>query len=200
MTALAATHAAHRPARFDASVQHRRSMMAKINIARQQLAMDEDDYRQGLFDTTGRTSLRDCSDAQLARMLDWLKSKGFQPLPGRKAAAHPMALKARALWISLHHLGVVHNASEQALEAFAKRQLGCEKLVWARQSDAFKLIEALKAMGKRAGWLMQDLARQQPLSPLGLQASLCDAILTRLKACAAIPDNWALHDLSLIHI
>ncbi|MFX8708345.1 regulatory protein GemA, partial [Acinetobacter baumannii] len=71
---------------------------------------------------------------------------------------HPMARKARALWISLHKLGVVHNPSEQALEAFAKRQLGCEKLVWARQSDAYRLIEALKSMAERAGWRQHNIA------------------------------------------
>ena len=132
-----------RPAQFDRGNQHRRAMIAKINIARQQLAMDEDEYRQGLLDQTGHLSLRECSDRELDRMLDWLKRKGFRPLPGKKAADHPMARKARALWISLYHLGAVHNPAEQALEAFAQRQLKCERLNWARQSDSYLLIEAL---------------------------------------------------------
>lgn len=185
-----------KPAEFDRSAQHRRSMIAKINIARQQLDMNEDDYRQGLFDTTGHLSLRDCSDAQLERMLGWLKAKGFKPLPGKKAASHPMALKARALWISLYHLGVVHNRSDFALEAFAKRQLGCDRLDWARQSDGFRLIEALKNMGTRAGWLQHNRATQKPLDPIGLQRSLCTAILTKLKAGEHVPLDWELHDAS----
>lgn len=185
------------PARFDRSAQHRRSMIAKINIARQQLAMDEDDYRQGLFNATGQLSLKDCGDGDLARMLDWLKGKGFRPLPKAgtaPAAQHPMARKARALWISLYHLGMVHNPSEMALEAFAKRQLGCEKLVWARQSDAYRLIEALKSMAARAGWDLHNRATQKPLSLIGLKQSLCNAILVRLKDGAGIPVSWGLHD------
>lgn len=137
---------AARPAQFDRSTQHRRGMLAKIHIARQQLGLVEDDYRQALFDLTGRTSAAECSDAQLERMIGWLKSKGFKPIPmkatgsagseraGKTPAMHPMARKARALWISLYHLNVVRNPSEEALERFAARQLGCERLVWARQA------------------------------------------------------------------
>lgn len=183
-----------RPAQFDAPSQQRRAMMAKIQIARKDLAMDEDDYRQALLDQTGHLSLTECSERELVAMLDWLKSKGFKPLPGKKAASHPMALKARALWISLYHLGVVHNRSDAALEAFAKRQLKCERLAWARQSDAFQLIEALKAMGSRNGWAQHGRASQKPLDPLGLQRSLCAAILDKLKAAGHVPADWALHD------
>lgn len=194
MAVAANTAARSRPAQFDRGSQHRRAMIAKINIARQQLGMDEDDYRQALLDQTGEISLKDCSDRQLDRMLDWLKGKGFRPLPGKKAASHPMAAKARALWISLYHLGAVHNPAEQALEAFACRQLKCERLNWARQSDGYLLIEALKSMAIRHGWQQQDLARQKPLSPVGLQLSLCQAILAKLKGAGHVPEDWALHD------
>ena len=183
-----------RPAEFDRGAQHRRAMIAKIAVARKQLAMDEDDYRQGLFEQTGKASLTQCSDAQLERVIGWLKSKGFRALPGKGAASHPMAAKARALWISLYHLGVVHNPAEAALEAFARRQLGCDKLNWARQSDAFRLIEALKAMAVRHGWAQHSVATQKPLDPLGLQASLCQAILAKLKAARLVPIDWALHE------
>jgi phage gp16-like protein len=169
-------------------------MIAKIQIARKQLGMNEDDYRQGVFDASGRLSLTECTDNQLHRILEWLKGKGFKPLPSARAAAHPMAQKARALWVSLYHLGAVHNAAESALEAFAKRQLKCERLVWARQSDAFRLIEALKSMGERHGWLQHDRCTSKRLEPITLQASLCSAILIKLKDRGVVPADWALHD------
>lgn len=181
------------PAQFDKSSQHRRSMIAKVQIARQQLNMVEDDYRQILFDQTGKTSLKECSEPQIARVLDAMKAKGFKPLPGKKAASHPMALKARALWISLYHLNAVHNPAEEALEAFAKRQLGCDKLQWARQSDAFRLIEALKNMAVRNGWLQHNPATNRLLNPIELQSSLCLAILLKLKIAGVVPDDWMLH-------
>lgn len=191
---MQSTNVIARPAQFDRANQHRRAMIAKINVARQQLNMAEDDYRQGLMDTTGEVSLRACSDRQLERMLDWLKGKGFRALPGKKAARHPMALKARAMWISLYHLGTVHNSSEQALEAFAKRQLGCDRLDWARQSDGYRLIEALKAMAVRDGWRQHSMVTQKPLGPVELRASLCSAILGKLKAAGHVPADWGLHD------
>ena len=186
-----------RKAQFDRATQHRRAMLAKINLGRKQIGMLEDDYRQLLLDTTGEISLKACSDAQLDAMLDALKSKGFRPLPrsgGKHTAQHPMARKARALWISLYQLGVVHNPSEHALEAFAKRQLGCEKLVWARQSDAYRLIEALKDMGERKGWRQRDPRTGKQYGPDALKGSLCHAILRRLKAYGVAMMDWGLHD------
>lgn len=183
-----------RPARFDASTKKRRSLIAKIQVARNQLGMVEDDYRSLLFDTTGKMSLKGCSDGQLVAMVEALKAKGFKPLPvrgGKGVAMHPMARKARALWISLYQLGVVHNPAEAALQAFAKRQLKCERMVWARQSDAYKLIEALKDMAERHGWA-QDDHRGRAFGPIDLQQSLCKAILQRLKDVGEIPDDWSL--------
>jgi phage gp16-like protein len=196
MPASDATKAVARavPAQFDKSSQHRRSMIAKVQIARQQLNMDEDDYRQILFDQTGAMSLKDCSEAQIARVLDVMKAKGFKALPGKKAASHPMARKARALWISLYHLNAVNNPAEEALEAFARRQLGCDKLQWARQSDAFRLIEALKSMASRHGWLQHNRATGRQFNPIELQASLCAAILIKLKEAGIAPADWHLHD------
>lgn len=191
---MATNAALARPAQFDRASQHRRAMIAKVQIARQQLGMVEDDYRQILMDQTGKLSLKDCSDPQIARVLDVMKSKGFKALPGKKVASHPMALKARALWISLYHLGAVHNSSEHALEAFAKRQLGCDKLQWARQSDAFRLIEALKSMATRGGWQQHCRVTGKPFNPTELQASLCAAILIKLKDAHVVPSDWALHD------
>jgi hypothetical protein len=69
----------------------------------------------------------------------------------------PLALKARAMWKSLWNLGAVRSGDERALEAFAKRQLGVDRLQWADAAIAYRLIEALKGMAERAGW-PQDLA------------------------------------------
>ena len=141
-------------------------------------------------------------------MLDELKRLGWKPVLTRggkagaapaskpRAADHPVALKARALWISLHHLGVVRDASDRALEAFAKRQLSVERLQWADQSQGFRLIEALKAMGGRAGWVQPAGAEV-----IVLKIELVRAQWGRLTALGAIAggeppacaglSNWA---------
>lgn len=184
-----------KPAAFDRFHQQRRTMIAKIHVARKELMIDEDDYRQIIFDeANSKASLTQCTVGELEMILTRLKALGFKPKPtgGRGVATHPMARKARALWISLYHLGAVHNPAEQALEAFACKQLGCEKLIWARQSDAYRLIEALKAMAIRNGWRQTNSAGQK-LSPVTLQSHLCDVILAKLKAAGVVPDEWGLH-------
>jgi phage gp16-like protein len=141
-----------------------KSLLAKIHIAKKELRLDDDTYRAVLERVTGRRSAADLDARQLGLVLDAFKAKGWKPAVisgGRGSSAaprqtaradHPVARKARALWISLHQLGVIENPSEHALEAFAKRQLGVDRLQWAKQSQGGKLIDALKAMGTRAGW------------------------------------------------
>jgi len=144
----------------------RRAAVAKVQIARKELGLDEDTYRAMLERITGRTSSADCTDDQLGDVLDEMKAKGWTPkvvaggrtAPRPRAAAdHPSAKKARALWLSMWHLGEIEHPEETALEAFAKRQLGVDRLQWADQGQCYKLIEALKAMAERAGW-SQDVS------------------------------------------
>lgn len=166
----------------------RRAAIAKVKIACKELGVDDGSYRAMLERLTGRTSAADCSDAQLGVVLDELKAKGWTPRVvkgGRTGAARarraeqPVAKKARALWLSLHQLGVVRDSSEAALEAFARRQLGVDRLRWAVASDAAALIEALKDMAERAGW-SQDL-RGVPghMHVAVLKQRLVDAIAAR---------------------
>lgn len=172
----------------------RRSMIGKIHVAKKQLQLEDDDYRQILFDVCGRTSAADCSDAQLVAVIERLKQRGFQPLPsrgGKRAAQHKVAKKARALWISLHQLGEVRNPSEEALEAFARRQLGCERLNWAKQSDGYRLIEALKTMAERAGWAQRGPKGEQ-LTVRQLHKGLCLTILDKLKSKGVADKDWTL--------
>lgn len=203
MPVQAATKPALNPARhaqFDRASQRCRAMLVKIQVARKDLRMEEDDYRQIVFDKTGRTSLKEASPAELDAVLAVMAALGWRAVPksgarpgAARPAQHPMARKARALWISLYHLGVVHNPGEAALEAFAKRQLGCEKLVWARQSDAGRLIEALKDMARRGGWIQHNRATNGILSVIQLQEGLCHAIVDKLRSAGAVPDNWPLN-------
>lgn len=136
----------------------RRGMIAKVKIAQKALGLSDADYRAVLHQVAGKSSAADCNDHQLGLVLDNFKAKGWKAKPagakpGAPAAAdHPSAKKARAMWISLHQLGVVRDAGDHALEAFARRQLKVERLQWADQGLCYKLIEALKAMAKRAGW------------------------------------------------
>lgn len=141
-------------------------LLAKVHLAKKELRLTDEHYRDVLELVTGQRTAAGLVAAQLVSVLKAFEAKGFKPQvvagarparasapkAGRRPADHPVARKARALWISLHQLGVVENGSEQALEAFCKRQLGVDALQWADQAHAEPLIKGLKAMAERAGW------------------------------------------------
>lgn len=143
----------------------RNPMLAKVHLGAKELGLD-DDVRRDLIArvTGGLRSAKDCSPPQLDAILAEYRRLGWKPSAGkseksstfrrspRQAAQSPFAAKARALWISLHQLGVVRDPSERALEAFAARQLKVDRLQWADEGMGYRLIEALKAMAERAGW------------------------------------------------
>ena len=182
----------------------RRAAVVKVQIARKELGLDDATYRAMVERITGRMSSADCTDAQLGRVLDEMKAKGWKPkvVTGDRAvrptstrvapASSPVAKKARALWISLHQLGVVREPSEAALEAFARRQLKVDRLHWAKPYHADRLVEALKAMASRAGW-DQDVSGFPPETDLikVLKARLARAQAERL-GLAAPPDYYRL--------
>lgn len=136
-----------------------KSTLAKIHIAKKQLAMDDDTYRAMLRSVGGAASSRDLTTAGASRVLRHLEQCGFKPvrkpgaaaLPQRALAQDAQSTKIRALWLELHSLGVVRNASEAALGAYVKRQTGVEALQWLSSAQASLIIEALKKWKTRAG-------------------------------------------------
>lgn len=196
-SAFGGTHARMQAAPYDPAQQARRSMIAKVHICKKELGLSEEDYRDMLEEHGGARSASDCTNEGLIRFLDWAKSRGFAAKPrnpaSRRSADHPTALKARAMWISLHHLGVIDNASEAALEAFARRQLKCDAMQWADQGQMFKLIEALKAMAERAGWSQQTGQTHSAEGAIRvLKINLLKALCEKLKAAGRAEPTWTL--------
>lgn len=131
---------------------------AIINIARQQLSMEEDAYRALLLRVTGETSLRRMNDRQLIAVLDELKRLGFRVKSGGKTlppSTKPYIRLIHALWKSCARLGVIENGSREALRAFCRGVLfpGDQKIAVDPDTlgydNASKVIDALKAMEKR---------------------------------------------------
>lgn len=132
----------------------KRRDLAKIHIARKELAMDEDAYRLMLESVAGVTSSAKLSARGRAKVLHRLRQLGWKPKtsarPRRRVTAQePQDRKIRALWLDLAQMGVVRDRSEQALARYVKRQTGVEALDWLDGRQAEKVIEALKAWRKR---------------------------------------------------
>lgn len=176
----------------------RRSLLAKVHLAAKELGLAGDSYRDALFGATGKESAGDCSEAELIAVLDRFKALGWRPAqPGAarrgapRTADHKVAAKARALWISLYHLGAISDPGEPALEAFARRQLGCERLQWANQRLGYRLIEALKAMAERHGWDQSTEGVVVAAVPVILRRRLIAAIIAKMRAIDLIPAHWS---------
>jgi phage gp16-like protein len=142
-----------------ADARQRKALYAKIAAARKALGIGEEAYRDLLAQLfQGVRSAKDLSVPDLDSLVGYFKAQGWTPAPpktkpparaGTRALADaPEAKKARALWISLYHLGVVRSPAESALAAFGRRQTGKAALQWIR-GDLHKVIEALKDMAAR---------------------------------------------------
>lgn len=143
-------------------------------------------------------SAADCSDTQLIALIKHFKTLGFKP-PERKRGPAPAdsshARKIRALWLSLYHLGVIQESSEQALTAFVKRQVGVDHMRFLRPAEAHRVIEALKSWAARpvarggggVDWENANTGGAQKCRVIVAQYRLLDDL--GVPAAGAIPDT-----------
>lgn len=132
--------------------------IAIINIAKAQLALDEDTYRALLVRVTGKSSLRAMSEGQRISVVEEIKRLGFRVKSGGRklpASVKPYVRLIHALWNSCHRLGVIETGSREALRAFCKRFVvhGIEGIAvdpdLLSYEQATPIIEALKKMEAR---------------------------------------------------
>lgn len=151
--------------------------IALINIAKNQLGLDEDTYRGMLHRVTGKVSLRVMTEAEKQNVIEDLKQKGFDPSVkraskgGRKRLTGKYAAKLQALWIAGYNLGVVTNGSDEALLAFVKRQTKLDHVRFLHEpNDAYQSIESLKRWLNRAAgvsWAKDPLVPDWANQPHG---------------------------------
>ncbi len=134
------------------------SLIAKMHVAKKQLGLDEDTYRDTLERVTGKRSAKDMNDKERTAVILHFTNAGFTNAPakpradGRKKLVGKYAGKLQALWIAGWNLGLVKNKDDAALLAFVKRQTGIDHTRFLRDGDdAYKAIEALKKWLERAG-------------------------------------------------
>lgn len=129
-----------------------RALLAKVHIAKKELALPEESYRAILVRMTGRESSKDCTEGQLERLLAEFRRLGWQPKPGKGGSGYdkPHVRKIYALWREAGVVGAVDNASKEALRAFVARQTGKSAPEFCSPGDANRVTEALKAMIRRA--------------------------------------------------
>lgn len=177
---------------------NRKAALAQIHIAKKQLGMDEDTYRENLHQVTGKRSCSDMHISELYRVIAHMEKCGFKRKKpaGKKQQYSPKASGQyidvmRAIWIQMHQCGMIEDGSETALERWAKRQssqlnngIGIEKLDWLEREPEIvaKVLESLKQWCKRVNrnWQRDDFAKiQNHMLESGLNST--DAIKQMLE-------------------
>lgn len=125
-------------------------LLTKVQIARRQLGLAEDDYRAILARVTGKTSSKGLPDGALEAVLAEFRRLGWQPKAGKISGfGKPHVRKIYALWKEAGIVGAVENASKEGLRAFVLRQTGKAAPEFCSPGDANRVTEALKAMIRR---------------------------------------------------
>lgn len=146
-------------AALDKNAAMRQKLIRLIHVAKRELQMDEPTYRTMLLSAGRAESTSDMDVPALKAVLDQAKRVGFKVRAKAGAATAPRqdrrqdtareAVKVRALWLFLHHLGVVRDPSEQALATYVKRIAKVDDMHWAHGDRMLALIETLKKWAMR---------------------------------------------------
>jgi len=118
-----------------------------INIAKDQLGLEDEVYRSILIKLTNKNSLKAMSFKELNVVLSHMKALGFKvkPRDGRKTQQlRPQLELIRSLWIDLHKKGAVRDSSDNALNGFIRRMVNIDRLQWLDERRASQVIEHLK--------------------------------------------------------
>jgi len=134
---------------------HRNGDLARIHIAKQQLSMTDEDYRDMLW-TQGRVrSAADLDFAGRKRVLDYLVSIGFKPTAGKasKRPARPtpapdklkLVRRIRAQLISLDR------KPDTYADGIAKQMFGIEYFEWCGHDQLHAITAALGVQQVKEG-------------------------------------------------
>lgn len=127
----------------------RRRLIAMIHVARKQLALDEDTYRDVLERVTGKRSSGELTAGELGRVVDALKDLGFTPKRTAPRSKKGHVRKVWVMWGQLEDRGLLRNPGRASLRAFVKRMTGIEDPEWLTPEQANVVIESLKAWRRR---------------------------------------------------
>ncbi|MFC5393132.1 phage protein GemA/Gp16 family protein [Bosea vestrisii] len=123
-----------------------RDMLAKIHIARKDLALDDDAYRGLLQRVAGVGSARDLSDRQADSVIAELKRLGWKPKAATRAPSQRADLrKLYALWGALH----AGPLDRDALRRWVAARFKVSAPEFLKPDQTREAIEQLKAWQKR---------------------------------------------------
>ena len=132
---------------------HHRALLAKVHIARKDLGLDEELYRDILQRVTGQRTAGGLSEHKLVELLGEFRRLGWsshkEDDAARPKSDKPHVRKVWALWGDICRSGFARDPSRAALRSFVERMTDVKDPEWLGPEDAIKVVEALKAWKAR---------------------------------------------------
>lgn len=117
--------------------------LAKIHIAKSQLGMSDDVYRDMLQRVAGVRSAKDIPATRLAGVFAELKRLGFKPSSKAGRAVNSVASGNKALMSKINALLANAGRPMAYADAMAKRMFGVDRVEWCGQENLRKIVAAL---------------------------------------------------------
>lgn len=140
-----------------------RTLQRQIHVGCKQIGLDDDTRRDLQLVATGKASMADMTDADLRKMLEALKQRGFKPgFKGASKARRAPAPRAdlrfvHVLWAQLGAAGALKRPGRDGLNAFVRARFEGKWQSVPIDIDALRdagqindVVRALKDMCKRA--------------------------------------------------
>lgn len=132
--------------------QQRAKQIRLIQVAKRELALDDDSYRAILQRVTGKTSSAALSWAQRMQVIDEFKRLGFKTKGGRFDRPAPVAVKDRQALINKIEAQLAEAGRPWAYaDALAKRICKVDRIEFCEPEHLVKIIAALSYDAKRHG-------------------------------------------------
>nr|WP_321464281.1 regulatory protein GemA [uncultured Desulfobulbus sp.] len=123
-----------------------KTTLAKIHIAKKELALSDQAYRDILFFNFQTGSAKDLTSLQARQLIELFRAKGWQPKPGRgqqkgksrfitvkPGPAAKQQKKVLALWNALgYEMGALHGR--------VKKQFGVDRFEWLEDGQALHVL------------------------------------------------------------
>lgn len=124
---------------------------ALLHVAKAELGLEDDVYREILRQESGVESARDLSEEGFERVLKRFQKLGFRVRRGGRRPARPREQKDGGALVGQQQLSLIRHLYEDLGWVDLRRQIGFNRRVCGRpwpqtRAEANKVIEGLKAM------------------------------------------------------
>lgn len=129
----------------------RNSELAKIHIAKKDLGLDDETYRDVLWTICRARTSADLDSYKRHKLITHFRSLGWKAQRSNKKRINdPKSKKIWSLWYQLKDAGKIQYPTAKALRSEVRKLTDCDDLKFCTEAQKSHVIEVLK------GWLDRD--------------------------------------------